>query len=124
MRLIRPADMPEVDQRWDRPAGSYRRGTRDVFSGAKLPFEVELVRLPPGAVNWPFHAHSVMWECYLLTAGRGRVRTPEGWTEVRAGDALLHPPGEPHQMENTGPDDLVYWIIADNAPDRTTIHEG
>ena len=29
---------------------------------------------------------------------------------------MLHPPGTAHQTTNTGTDDLVFFIIADNPP--------
>jgi len=35
---------------------------------------------------------------------------------------LYHP--QPHQMKNTGTAELVYYIIADNTEDKTTIHDG
>lgn len=78
------------------------------------PFEVELVRLPPRAVNWPFHSHTAQWEFYLIVSGRGQVRTPSGLSEVREGDCVAHPPGEPHQLTNTGATDLLYYVVADN----------
>jgi uncharacterized cupin superfamily protein len=43
--------------------------------------------------------------------GAGGERHP-----VRAGDCFLHPPGEAHQLINTGAEDLEVFIIADNPP--------
>src|SRR5215471_40120 len=88
------------------PRGQYRCLTQDISralsglnglgkAGLVQPFQVELIRLPPGAVNWPYHSHSAQWELYLILSGRGHVRTPEGFTDVREGDCVLHPPGEP-----------------------------
>ena len=85
-------------------------------SGIEQPFEVDLVRIPAGATNWPFHSHSVKWELYLFLAGRGQVRTPNGTSDVREGDCVIHPPGEAHQITNTGATDLVYYIVSDNPP--------
>jgi len=82
----------------------------------KQPFEVEFVRLPPKAVNWPYHAHSAQWEFYHIISGRGQVRTPAGNFSVQEGDCLVHPPNEPHQMTNTGAVDLIYYVVADNPP--------
>jgi uncharacterized cupin superfamily protein len=107
------------------PKGRYRRLRQHISqsltgvnglvkSGLKQPFDVELVRLPAGAFNCPYHSHTTQWEVYLILAGRGRVRTPAGNAEVREGDCLVHPPGEAHQIKNTGATDLVYYIIADN----------
>ena len=107
------------------PKGRFRRLSQHISqalagvnglgaSGLAQPFEVGLVRIPVGAMNWPYHSHSAKWELYLIITGRGRVRTPGGTVDVREGDCLLHPPGEPHQITNTGATDLVYYIVADN----------
>jgi uncharacterized cupin superfamily protein len=85
-------------------------------SGLKQPFEVEMIRLPAGAVNWPYHSHSAQWEFYMIIAGRGQVRTPDGIADIREGDCLIHPPGEPHQIKNTGASDLVYYVVANDPP--------
>jgi len=90
-----------------------RQGNGEKPRSTSWPFEVELVRLPTGAVNWPYHSHSAQWEFYLIVAGRGQVRTPAGILEVREGDYLMHPPGEAHQLLNTGATDLIYYVIAD-----------
>lgn len=108
------------------PKGRYRRIRLNIAAAlaakrngspmsGTCPFELELVRLPPRASNWPYHAHSAQWELYVIVSGRGQVRTPEGQVEVREGDCLQHPPGEAHQLTNTGPVDLLYYVIADNA---------
>jgi len=109
------------------PKGRFLRFRQDITAAMRAtngektralpwPFEVELVRLPPRAVNWPYHSHTAQWEFYLIVAGRGLVRTPAGDHEVREGDCLAHPPGEPHQLTNTGATDLLYYLIADNPP--------
>jgi uncharacterized cupin superfamily protein len=119
--------MEVVIERSCSPKGRYRRLRQDITraltgsnglgrSGLTHPFEVELVRLPPGAVNWPYHSHAAQWEVYLVISGRGQVRTPGGAAALREGDCLVHPPGEPHQITNTGAIDLVYYVIANNPP--------
>ena len=95
-------------------SAAIRAGNGDKSNTPPCPFEVELVRLPPRAVNWPYHAHSAQWEFYMVVSGRGQVRTPTGKVEVREGDCIVHPPGEPHQLTNTGATDLLYYVIADN----------
>ena len=37
---------------------------------------------------------------------------------VQAGDAVVHPPGEAHQLTNSGPGDLDYFLVADNPPNE------
>ena len=78
------------------------------------PFDVELSRLPPGATNFPFHAHAAQWEVYLILSGCGEVRAGDMVTAINAGDSIVFPPGEPHQLRNTGAEDLLYYVIADN----------
>lgn len=84
--------------------------------GGGHPFDVELTRVPPGAMNWPYHAHSAQWELYVVLSGHGRTRTPEGEGEIGPGDCFIIPPGQPHQIRNTGTEDLIFYVIADNPP--------
>lgn len=80
------------------------------------PFDVELTRLPPGATNFPFHSHAAQWELYLIQGGSGEVRSGETTTQITAGDVFVCPPGDAHQIKNTGSEDLLYYVIADNPP--------
>jgi uncharacterized cupin superfamily protein len=52
----------------------------------------------------------------MIIAGRGQVRTPGGTADIREGDCLIHPPGEPHQIKNSGASDLVYYVVANDPP--------
>ena len=89
-------------------------------AGGGHPFDVELTKLPPGATNFPVHAHSAQWEVYLVLIGVGELRAGDTVTEVTAGDTFVCPPGEPHQLKNTGTEDLIYYVIADNPPADVT----
>jgi len=51
---------------------------------------------------------------YLVVSGQGTVRHKDGRTEVNADDAFIFGPDEPHQLINSGEEDLVYFVIADN----------
>ena len=51
---------------------------------------------------------------FIILSGHGVVRTPEGEQEIGPGDCFIHPPGESHQIQNTGAEDLVFYVIADN----------
>jgi len=42
------------------------------------------------------------------------VRDKNGVTEVGPGDAFLFQPGQAHQLTNSGNEDFVYYVIADN----------
>lgn len=85
------------------------------------PFDVQIRRIPPGAAVCPFHSHLAQWEFYLIQSGAGTVRAGDSREPVRTGDVFVHPPGEPHQLINTGNVDLEVLIVADN-PDIDAFH--
>jgi uncharacterized cupin superfamily protein len=125
MKRVNENELPWIER--TSPRGTFHRFRRDLshaFDGAAAgpalsgpaPFEVELVRLPPGAANFPFHSHAAEWECYLILAGTGTLRAGPRRDRVGPGDCLLCPPGEAHQLVNDGADDLRYYVIANNAP--------
>ena len=78
------------------------------------PFDVEILRVPPGKIPYPYHSHSAQWEFYHVIAGSGSVRHEEGTTAIETGDAFLFKPNEPHQIINDSEADLVIYVIADN----------
>jgi mannose-6-phosphate isomerase-like protein (cupin superfamily) len=53
------------------------------------------------------HHHVRSEEIYLFTAGAGRMRLGDEEQDVRAGDAVVIPPGTPHGLHNTGAEPLV-----------------
>ena len=77
------------------------------------PFDLAWARVPAGCKNWPLHRHSAQWELYYILEGEGRYFNGENWSAIKPGDAVLSEPGETHQIENPGPADLVYLVIAD-----------
>jgi uncharacterized cupin superfamily protein len=85
-------------------------------AGGGHPFDMELSKLPPGAVNFPFHSHSAQWEAFIIVSGSGILRLGEDLIDVKGGDSFVCPPGTPHQLKSTGPKDLIYYVIADNPP--------
>ena len=78
------------------------------------PFDLEWNRVPPGKCNYPYHAHSAQWELYLVVSGKGNVRHKDGIIEVVPGDAFIFGPDEPHQLSNSGTEDFIFYVIADN----------
>jgi mannose-6-phosphate isomerase-like protein (cupin superfamily) len=53
------------------------------------------------------HHHVTSEEIYLFTAGAGLMRLGDEEAAVRAGDAVVIPPGTPHMLRNPGPEPLV-----------------
>jgi mannose-6-phosphate isomerase-like protein (cupin superfamily) len=64
-------------------------------------------RLPPGAATMP-HYHPRTEEIYYILAGAACMRIGGETRDVAAGDAIAIPPGQIHQIENTGPGTLLF----------------
>lgn len=113
------------EEPWRSPRGKYAvtftgisealgRQPSSLDLAKRHPFDLELNRVLPGKYNFPYHAHSAQWEFYLVINGKGTVRDKDGTTELVAGDAFIFGPNEPHQIHNSGSEELVYYVIADN----------
>jgi uncharacterized cupin superfamily protein len=111
--------------KWQSPKGTFagegvqisealgrERSSTDLLQ--RHPFDVELLRIPPGKAPYPYHSHSAQWEFYHVISGSGSVRHQAGTEPVVAGDACIFKPGEPHQFVNDGTEDLVIYVVADN----------
>jgi uncharacterized cupin superfamily protein len=74
-----------------------------------------LVVLAPGKRAWPFHAHHVNEEMFVILAGSGTLRHGGAEHPVRAGDVIACPAGGPetaHQLINSGDGELRYLAIS------------
>ncbi len=80
------------------------------------PFDVERATIPPGAQNFPVHAHAAQWEFYFIEAGNGTLLTADAERPLSAGDFFMCAPGQAHALRNDGTTDLRYWVVADNPP--------
>lgn len=125
MNKINLRDIPEQEQR--SPSGKFHSfaknislalgGERNVGTwGGAHPFDLQLRRVPPGAAVCPYHLHLAQWELFVIRRGEATLRVDGVTHPVRTGDAFIHPPGEAHQLTNTGSGDLEVFIIADNPP--------
>ena len=123
MRKINTRDIAEMT--WTSPKGKFVGAGKQVSEelGRKPtstdimerhPFDVEICRIPPGKVPYPYHSHSAQWEFYHVISGKGLVRHAGGKTAIEVGDAFLFKPGEPHQLINDSTEDLVLYVVADN----------
>ena len=114
-----------VEDTWGSPKGRYRGFGKQVSVALgreptstdlmkRHPFDVEILRVPPGMTPYPHHSHSAQWEFYHVISGSGRIRDEEGMTPVVAGDAFIFEPNQPHQFFNDGNEDLIVYVVADN----------
>ena len=122
-RIVNTDNIPE--EQWESPKGRFKGSGREVSIALgrvaastdldlRHPFDVEILRVPPGATPYPYHSHSAQWEFYHVISGSGLTRDESGKTPIRAGDAFIYRPGEAHQLINDGDEDLVVYVIADN----------
>ncbi len=110
---------------WTSPKGKFAGAGKEVSEALgrqpastdlmqRHPFDVEILRIPPGKSPYPYHSHSAQWEFYHVLSGSGTVRHKDGTTTIEAGDAFLFKPGEPHQLANDAKEDLIVYVVADN----------
>ncbi|MSR84337.1 MAG: cupin domain-containing protein [Candidatus Latescibacteria bacterium] len=123
MRKVNTKDIAE--ESWTSPKGKFAGASKEISVALgrqprstdlmqRQPFDVEICRIPPGKIAFPYHSHSAQWEFYQVISGTGKVRDLEGITPIEAGDAFIFEPGQPHQFTNDGSEDLVFYVIADN----------
>ena len=129
MIKINTNNLPELS--WSSPKGKFVGAGkqvsealgRDPFStdlNQRHPFDVEILRIPPGKAPYSFHSHSAQWEFYHVISGTGQARHQDGTIDIEPGDAFLFKPGEPHQLINDGAEDLVVYVVADNPIGEST----
>jgi len=113
------------EQSWRSPAGKFAGAGKQISEALgrkphstdlreRHPFDVEILRVAPGATPYPYHSHSAQWEFYHVISGSGSVRHADGTTPIETGDAFIFEPHHPHSLTNTGTHDLVVYVVADN----------
>ena len=123
MRKINTNELPE--ETWSSPKGKFAgagkgisealgRKPKSTDLNERHPFDVEIIRIPPGKTAYPYHLHSAQWEFYHVISGKGLVRHQDGTTSIEPGDAFLFKPNEPHQLINDSLQDLIVYVVADN----------
>lgn len=120
-------------QTWASPKGKFAASGKEVSEELgrdprsmnlleRHPFDVEILRVPPGKPAYPYHSHSAQWEFYHVISGTGSVRHAEGAAPIGPGDAFIFKPGEPHQLVNDGSEDLIVYVVADNPIGETNYY--
>ena len=130
MHKVNTNELTELE--WSSPKGKFVGAGKQVSEALgrkpqsmdlneRHPFDVEILRIPPGKTPYPFHSHSAQWEFYHVLSGKGLARDKGGNVPIREGDAFIFKPGEAHQLINDGDSDLVICVIADN-PVGESVH--
>ena len=123
MRKVNTNELAE--ESWSSPKGKFINCGKEVSEALgrvpqstdlneRHPFDIEIVRVPPGKAAHAYHSHSAQWEFYHVISGTGSVRHAGGKTAIGPGDAFIFKPGEPHQLINDGTADLILYVVADN----------
>ena len=110
---------------WSSPKGKFGGAGKEISEALgrkpqstdlkeRHPFAVEILRIAPGKIAYPYHSHSAQWEFYHVISGNGIVRHEDGTTTIEEGDAFIFQPGEPHQLSNDSSEDLFIYVVADN----------
>ena len=108
MQKINARQLEEVT--WSSPAGKFAGAGKQISQALGRdetstdvmkchPFDIEIQRIEPGKVSFPYHVHTHQWESYFVISGRGFARHEGGKTPIEPGDAFLFKPGEPHGEE-------------------------
>jgi uncharacterized cupin superfamily protein len=113
------------EQTWSSPKGKFVGAGKEISEALgreplstdlrkRHPFDVEILRVPPGKHAYPYHSHSAQWEFYHVLSGTGLVRHEGGTTPIEPGDAFIFEPAQPHQLTNNSAADLILYVVADN----------
>jgi uncharacterized cupin superfamily protein len=107
------ADEPAYDA--TDPAGFRAGGTRfsDAIGSAQL--IGNLLELPEGQSNCPYHYEYGVEEWLIVLSGRVRVRHPEGEEELDAGDVVCFPqgPGGAHRITGASAEPARLIMLSD-----------
>lgn len=123
MNKVNTRDIDEFS--WSSPKGKFAASGREISEALgrdpqstdlmkRHPFDVEILRIPPGKNPYPYHSHSAQWEFYHVISGSGITRHEDGMTPIEAGDAFIFEPNQPHQLINDSAEDLLVYVVADN----------
>jgi len=123
MRKVNTDELHEIT--WTSPSGKFAGAGKEISEALgrepnstdlrkRHPFDVEILRIPPGKMPYPYHSHSMQWEFYHVLSGSGIARDSGGQTPIVTGDAFVFEPGEAHQLINDSAADLLIYVVADN----------
>lgn len=79
--------------------------------------QVDVRSLDPGRFSFPYHFHRAAEELFLVLSGEMTLRSPGGFTVLKAGDLVLFNEGPEgaHQLHNHGKDPCVYLDVSARA---------
>ena len=113
MRIVRSSEIEYVPASHEDPnqPGVLKRvlATKDDMLNGR-PQMINWARLPVGS-SFRLHYHEDMEESFIVVRGTAEMRVDGEAHRLDAGDMLVVSPGEQHDMENVGDDDVEYVVI-------------
>lgn len=99
---------------WHEPPGHFSGFSKflvnDETHNSKY-FDFRISRYPIKGLVEP-HTHDVAEQIYYVVSGTGMVQVEDQKTLVHPGYTLFFPPGVVHGIENTGDEDLVFFVVS------------
>jgi hypothetical protein len=85
---------------WSSPKGKFSGAGKEISEALgrkpestdlneRHPFDVEILRIPPGKAPYSYHSHSAQWEFYHVISGSGVVRHKMGLLRLRLATHLF-----------------------------------
>jgi uncharacterized cupin superfamily protein len=120
--IIHLADVPvdKIKAPENSRFGGERRRVGAHIGAEKLGYSFFAV--PPGKAAFPFHSHTGNEEMIYIIEGEGALRFGAEELPIESQTIIACPPGSqyPHQLINTGTDELRYLVVSTMAyPDLT-----
>ena len=113
MRIVRSEDIEYVPASHEDPnqPGVLKRvlATKNQILDGR-PQMINWARLPIGS-SFRLHYHEDMEESFIMVTGTAEMRVDGVSYRLAAGDMLVVSPGEKHDMENVGDDDVEYIVV-------------
>src|SRR5437016_11379688 len=86
MHKVNTTKMAELT--WSSPKGKFSGAGKEISEALgrkpdstdlneRHPFDVEILRIPPGKAPYSYHSHSAQWEFYHVISGRSEEHTSE-----------------------------------------------
>jgi mannose-6-phosphate isomerase-like protein (cupin superfamily) len=79
-------------------------------AGGSQAHSLAKIVIPPGKASRK-HYHPVAEESYFILSGTARMEMAGEVSTLTAGDSVMIPPPQVHQIANAGTDDLVFLAV-------------
>jgi uncharacterized cupin superfamily protein len=114
---------PEFDEPREQPGFACRRARIGRQAGAEH-LGASVWEVPPGEAAYPYHFHLAEEELLFVLSGHPSLRTPDGWRELRPGEAVAFLVGErgAHQIANRTDEAVRMLVVSPNGVPEICIY--